>query len=188
MHLHLHLKQVFLDYGPPHGTWCFALERFNGILGSYHTNNRCIESQIMRKFCQDQALHRLKLPSDEQFCSLLSMHPQHRNELDYHSAGTGSITSLQLAHDRLNTIKLFACTGTVSLIGSFYEHVLSAVEVHQLTSIYHQLYPQRNIAHVPFFCRKYGRISLVGNPVGSDMPGRNNNFLCVYGFLAWNWE
>lgn len=26
MHLHMHLKQTFLDCGPPHASWCFAFE------------------------------------------------------------------------------------------------------------------------------------------------------------------
>jgi len=52
MHLHLHLKQTYLDFGPPHATWCYAFERFNGVLGSYFTNNKTIEPQIMRRFTQ----------------------------------------------------------------------------------------------------------------------------------------
>ena len=42
MHLHLHLKDCFMNYGPPHAFWCFAFERFNGILGSYSTNKKSI--------------------------------------------------------------------------------------------------------------------------------------------------
>ena len=50
----MHLKQTFLDYGPPHATWCFAFERYNGILGSYHTNKCEIEPQVMKKFSLNQ--------------------------------------------------------------------------------------------------------------------------------------
>ena len=32
MHLHCHLKQCLLDYGPVHTFWLFAYERYNGIL------------------------------------------------------------------------------------------------------------------------------------------------------------
>ena len=32
LHLHLHLKECLLDYGPVHGM-CFTFERFNGVLG-----------------------------------------------------------------------------------------------------------------------------------------------------------
>lgn len=39
MHLHLHLKNCILDHGPAHSFWCFSIERYNGLLGSYHTNH-----------------------------------------------------------------------------------------------------------------------------------------------------
>ena len=48
LHLHMHLRETLLDFGPVYGFWLFGFERFNGILGSYKTNNRDIESQIMR--------------------------------------------------------------------------------------------------------------------------------------------
>ena len=50
MYLHGHLKECLLDYGPFHSFWCFSLERFNGVLGSFHTNNHSVEIQLMRKF------------------------------------------------------------------------------------------------------------------------------------------
>ena len=42
MHLHFHLKECVLDYGPVYSFWCFAFERYNGILGRYHTNNKAV--------------------------------------------------------------------------------------------------------------------------------------------------
>ena len=45
LHLHLHLKECLLDYGPSHAFWCFSFERFNGLLGSFHTNRKLIESK-----------------------------------------------------------------------------------------------------------------------------------------------
>ena len=54
MHLHTHLKQCLIDYGPLHAFWCYPFERFNGILGSFHSNRKAIESQIMKKFYQSQ--------------------------------------------------------------------------------------------------------------------------------------
>lgn len=42
MHLHGHLKECVLDYGPVYNFWCFSFERFNGILNSFK-NNRCFE-------------------------------------------------------------------------------------------------------------------------------------------------
>jgi len=34
MHIHSHLKDCILDYGPLHGFWLFAFEHFSGPLGS----------------------------------------------------------------------------------------------------------------------------------------------------------
>ena len=56
MHLHLHLTKCLLDFGSPHSTWCFAFERFNGLLGSYHTNRKSVEGQIMKSFLMHQVL------------------------------------------------------------------------------------------------------------------------------------
>lgn len=47
MHLHMHLSQCLLDYGPVHSFWCFPFERYNGLLGAYHTNKKSIETQII---------------------------------------------------------------------------------------------------------------------------------------------
>ena len=52
MHL---LRQCLTDLGPSHSFWCFSFERFNGLLGSYSTNKRAIEVQVMRKFCTAQS-------------------------------------------------------------------------------------------------------------------------------------
>ena len=47
MHLHCHLKECILDFGPIHSFWCFSFERYNGILGDLPNNNRSIEVQVM---------------------------------------------------------------------------------------------------------------------------------------------
>ena len=48
MHMHSHLADCLLDYGPVYSFWLFSFERYNGILGSYSMNNKSIELQIMR--------------------------------------------------------------------------------------------------------------------------------------------
>ena len=64
MHMQLHLRDCLLDYGPVHAFWCFAFERYNGILGAYPTNSRAIEPQIMRKFLREQEARCMSRPSD----------------------------------------------------------------------------------------------------------------------------
>ena len=62
MHLHSHLADCVLDYGPIYSFWLFSFERYNGVLGDYHTNNKSIEIQVMRKFLKDQELGNLEIP------------------------------------------------------------------------------------------------------------------------------
>lgn len=54
MHLHTHLLDRVLDYGPVYTFWLFSFERYNGILGDYRTNQRAVEIQLMRKFTSNQ--------------------------------------------------------------------------------------------------------------------------------------
>ena len=64
LHLHLHLKDCVIDFGPVYGFWCYPYERYNGILGSFYTNQRSIEAQIMRKFVRKQRITSTKFPDE----------------------------------------------------------------------------------------------------------------------------
>ncbi len=56
MHLHCHLKEVMLDYGPVCAYWTFPFERYNGYLASMPRNGINIEPQIMRRIIQETQL------------------------------------------------------------------------------------------------------------------------------------
>ena len=58
MHLHSHLIECTLDYGPTYSFWLFTLERYNGCLGSCPTNNKKTEVQMMCQFLRGQAVQR----------------------------------------------------------------------------------------------------------------------------------
>ena len=62
MHLHAHLKEMILDYGPSQELWLFSFERYNGLLGKQPTNNRAIEPQLMQTFLRDNAATLLLCP------------------------------------------------------------------------------------------------------------------------------
>ena len=64
IHLHLHLHDCILDYGPVYSFWCFAFERYNGLLGSFPVNSRQIEPQIMKKFIQLQQVNSVEIPPE----------------------------------------------------------------------------------------------------------------------------
>ena len=79
MNLHCHLRDCLASFGPLYTFWCFAFERYNGILGSVHINGKAIESQLMKKFCHEQEANSIHLPSNDQFCALLSKRTQSPN-------------------------------------------------------------------------------------------------------------
>jgi hypothetical protein len=66
MHLHLHLRECLLDYGPVYAFWLFKFESYNGMLGNFPNSNRNIESEIMKLLIEQQQLHTLMLFNDLQ--------------------------------------------------------------------------------------------------------------------------
>ena len=66
MHMHCHLRNCLLDYGPVYSFWCFSYERYNGILGNQPSNNRDIEPQLMMRFLADNAAYSLQCPAHYQ--------------------------------------------------------------------------------------------------------------------------
>lgn len=70
MHLHLHLRECVENYGSIYGFWLFSFERYNGILGSYHTNNKTVEIQIMRKLVTSGTLVNMQYSVPTQYSDL----------------------------------------------------------------------------------------------------------------------
>ena len=65
MHLHCHIQECLVDYGPGCSIWAFACERLNGYLGSVPTNHNSIEVQLMRKFASTQQILQLYSMCDD---------------------------------------------------------------------------------------------------------------------------
>ncbi|OAD65310.1 hypothetical protein PHYBLDRAFT_176230 [Phycomyces blakesleeanus NRRL 1555(-)] len=54
MHLHLHLRQTMIDFGPVYGYWLFSFERYNSVLKNIKTNRRNgFKSTFMRQFIEE---------------------------------------------------------------------------------------------------------------------------------------
>ena len=137
MHLHLHLKQTLLNFGPAHVS---AFERFNGYLGSYYTNNRAIESQIMQRFTQHQGIY--SIPMSPEIRSIF-----HQSTDINSTYCSDSLFLLHLAYDPLNTIQTFAWKDDIKallLLPPFFEEVFTSETISQLTHIYKQVYPNRD--------------------------------------------
>ena len=63
MHLHGHIKDVLLDFGPIQDFWLFTFERYNSILGKQPTNNQAIEPQLMKKFLNSDLVNPQMYPN-----------------------------------------------------------------------------------------------------------------------------
>ncbi|OAD67614.1 hypothetical protein PHYBLDRAFT_173946 [Phycomyces blakesleeanus NRRL 1555(-)] len=54
MHLHLHLCQTMIDFGPVYGYWLFSFERYNSVLKNIKTNRRNgFELTFMRQYIEE---------------------------------------------------------------------------------------------------------------------------------------
>jgi hypothetical protein len=76
MHMHFHLRACIIDYGPLHGFWLYAFERYNGLLGAMPHNNHSIEVQIMNRFLRDNEIFSEVLP-DEFSAEFQPLFPTH---------------------------------------------------------------------------------------------------------------
>lgn len=177
LHMHTHLKDCILDYGPLHSFWCYAFERYNGILGAIQTNGKAVESQLMRRFLREQQLYNLHLPDDEDFLKLLpkaSTSEQDNISFQSHCDSEDEVSRcFRLARVPIQSIASFALTSLVNPLPPAQEKVLSADLVRHLKILYSQLYPTRGIHQLPHFYEEYGRILLAGDMVGSAKPGAN---------------
>lgn len=102
MHLHTHILECILDYGPVYSFWLFSFERYNGILGVYKTNQRSIEIQLMRKFDSQQCVKDLSQPKEFEniFLPVLS-------RLNFQHSGSLLISMNNCANQKLiETVKL----------------------------------------------------------------------------------
>ena len=103
MHMHAHLANCILDYGPIYSFWLFSFERYHGILGDYYTNNKSIELQVMRKCLTDQNLRNLELPEEykEHYEQIVNNLEQSKFDISVVNAKF-IINILQLSHDPID--------------------------------------------------------------------------------------
>ena len=112
MHMHLHLRQCLLDYGPIYGFWCFPYERYNGKLGDYATNRKSIEVQVARKFLREHFLRSLPVPHD--YRTLLSVNPNTGYDASPH-CGLNAITLADYHY--INKCQSVVCPVSAPLFG-----------------------------------------------------------------------
>jgi len=154
MHLMLHIKDCIFEYGSVYSFWCFSFERFNGILGSYHTNNQSIELQVMKKFvlkCQigtsdlDPDTYNDEISSWNDIRRMRSMHKSRNvggNDLDF--------------------------TITTPMSKSTY-FALDSDSRECISSLFQVLYGQRHFSRIVLFAQSYRCVKMFGEVFTSDL-------------------
>ena len=174
MHLHAHIKECVLDYGPIYNFWCFSFERYNGILGSFKTNNRCIEIQLMRKLLAGHFVSSTILPNEFQD-SLLSIMLKDIDEstVDFTELGPKLVKS-SLGAD-LFDIDWEGLENNISLPKFFKVKTLDRDELAFLLSVYQTMYGDSvsDVKTLALSLRKYGHIIIGKEKFGSRLECRS---------------
>ena len=155
LHLHLHMKDCLQDYGPVHGFWCYSFERFNGILGRYHTNNRSIEVQLMKKFLRQRDILFQALESPTEADDLLEIADNlvgslHEGNIDY----CDEVLDLRCLakYESLHSDYSIKSDNLICLLPPMFRGVLNQTEVSHIKSVYSFLYFNPTVVHFsPFY-------------------------------------
>ncbi|XP_065917612.1 uncharacterized protein [Dysidea avara] len=154
-HLHLHLPDIFKDYGPCYGYWLFSFERYNGILGKYHTNQLSVEVQLMRRFIENAHIRNIARPYalSPEHCSIF------KTLLGATSSGSASDTVFgqtiypAVAGDFTDFSSLQ--TGTIEFLSPFILYHFDRTEIFNLRRCYQKFIPDVDVLEIPQLCRKY---------------------------------
>jgi hypothetical protein len=83
-HMSLHLPDIIMDLGPPQSFWCFAYERFNGILIGTPNSNRSVETEVADRFVRDISFSSYDIPIISSIPNTLTEYVDNANEEDTH--------------------------------------------------------------------------------------------------------
>ena len=98
---------------------------------------------------------------------------------------TDAIETYKLGQEKLDGTLMFASSSLTIPIPPYKEKILDYASLHHLETIYHFLYPSRNIDLLHFYdC--YGCITLASDLIGSVCPGVNNSSSSV--IMAKRWD
>ena len=167
-HLHLHLSSCYKDYGPCYGFWLFSFERYNGLLGKYHTNQLSVEIQIMRQFVNDMNVRNsfgnsITLNNEEQvlFGQLIRTSTAGTSTETLYNQdcqvqlGESLLTNLTISEeDVVPSFDYFDNTG-VKLLPPSVVHYFETDELRYLRQSYASFIPGLDVLEVPQTYRKH---------------------------------
>lgn len=149
MHLHGHLLDCLFDFGPIYSFWLFSFERENGILGSYLTNRKQIEAQVMKKYLKENwAREKQSMQLDEKFSSLyeeLSFQSENaRGTLFQQCKKPASFSIVEKASVQYSILSVDWSTNEGIVVKKFKNGSLSEIESNRLHKMYSFLYGNEN--------------------------------------------
>ena len=148
------------------------------MLGSYPTNKKSIEEQLLTKFCKNQLVHDIALQCDDDVSGLF---PDTFQKQPFTTVSDNAILTFKLANACLDGTLTYDNVGLVKPLPPFKNCVLDSVLLQHLRCVYKFLYPQLENAYeyvLPFY-DQYGRVALAGELIGSTLPGHNNSASAV---------
>ena len=164
IHLHHHIKNCIVDFGPISAFWAFPFERFNGLLENFTKNWMKPEEQILQKVMnyQDSVIAYEVMPEFSLVSDLCLQNNKggslHHTQLDTHA----------LCHYKTNAICLVrhinASRMDIHQISSkLYECYFDDHEVADLKATYGLLYPDDYIPHIPKLNFTFTDLEVLGN-------------------------
>ena len=168
MHLHLHLKDSLLDYGPVYAFWLFAFERCNGILGNYATNNKNIEVQLMRKFINQQKAKEIHFPKEyHNLQDILFKTASNHGSLHHTSTPMSVLNLKHMSTAPIAEIDNFQISKDIKILQPISKRVLNMIECKHLETVYNQLYPDKQVENISHFYLHANKIVLNDEIIGS---------------------
>lgn len=172
MHLHLHLLHSFQDFGPANAFWLYAFERYNGILGSFHTNNVRIECQIMQRFLESQSAGNEACGlMDEQFIEVLPKDWQLYDTaaLNVNSQDVNVVKLLTAYSGPIANIDLVLHKAYILQYGdnhwSFKEYIITVQEIQSIEAVMREIFGA-GVELKSKFGMKFGKLL-----IGDDLIG-----------------
>jgi hypothetical protein len=167
MHMSLHLRECLLDFGPFPAFWCFAFERYNGILEGISKSWVSPEKQMFLKFSEVQRLKSLSdsLRKEDGFLGLICDHMSRGKPSDE----SGSLGQMMLDDTlMIQEFKNVSCCVSLidaeikphqHLIPPYKEKYFTDPELKSLCEMYQLLYPSKNFEVSRFFLH-YKKINI----------------------------
>ena len=167
MHLHSHLINCVLDYGPVHNFWLFSFERFNGLLGDFKTNQRAVEIQLMRKFLRDQDIRDLPFPSvfREHFEPIFNQ--MKNTNMDPLQDISSTVDLLSLSDGIVTKSNLWFDSGTCNCIPPHKMDYLDDDELNFLMNSYSTFLEGVDITNGSVIFDRYASVEFCGDRYGS---------------------